>query len=189
MAAMGKSDYHREVRMFRGELTNTAAPGGRRTLKAPGFQWYSVKAEPGLRLYLDLTNLYLKGFRNAAQCYKFYGLADPASRGGAIINAVELAFLESYNSNGQRQGIGLPQDQPCTVTLQNLNDALTTMANGAFAAKAVDEQRLAVARCVVGIIEAARFVDVEEKIVDGTPITDRSWVHHVNQAKLFIDPP
>lgn len=189
MAEMTASDYRREVRMFRGELTNTAAPGGRRTLKGAGFQWYKVKAEDGLSLYIDLSNLYLKAFRNATNCYKFYSLPDPQSRGGAVINAVQLAFLESYNGNGPRQGIGLPQDSPCTITLGNLNNALSTMASAAFGAKNTDEQRLAIARCVVGLVEASRFVDVEDHIVAGTQITDRSWVNHVDQSKLFITPP
>lgn len=189
MAEMTESSYRREIRMFRGETTNTAVAGGRRTLKGAGFQWYKLKAEPGLSLYLDTANLYLKAFSNAAGCYKFKLLGDPATRGGVIINATELNFLESYNSNGQYKGIGLPQSETVTVKLQDLNYALTAMNAAGFGAKGEDEQRLAVARCVIGIVEAARFTDVEDQVVAGTPITDRSWANHVDKSKLFIDPP
>ena len=189
MSNMSAWEYRREIRMFRGELTNTAEPAGRRTLKGEGFQWYKVKAEPTVSLYLDLSNLYLKAFRNAYGCYKFYHEGNPRSRGGTIIDATELEFLESYNGNAGRRGIGLPQDLPCTVTLTNLNMAFETMAAERFAEKNVDEQRLAIVRCVVGIVEAARFKDVEDHVVAGTEITDRSWVNHVDPSKLFIEPP
>ena len=109
MSNMTAWEYRREIRMFRGELTNTAQPAGLRTLKGEGFQWYKVKAEPTVSLYLDLSNLYLKAFRNAHGYYKFYHEANPRSRGGTIIDATELQFLESYNGNAGRYGIGLPE--------------------------------------------------------------------------------
>jgi hypothetical protein len=182
--------YRREIRMFRGEMTNVGPPGGPRTLKGAGYQWYKVKAEPGLSLYFDTANLYMKAFKNPTGCYKFHSLPDPtAPRGGAIINATELDFLESYNGNGPRSGIGLPQDTPATITLQNLDFALAMLVADNFTGKAVDAQRLACARCVVAIVEAARFKDVEDHIVNGSQITDRSWVNHVNQASVMITPP
>ncbi len=189
MASMDPAAYRREVRMFRGELTNTAVGAGRRTLKGAGHQWYKVKAEPGLSLYHDTANLYMQAFRNSAGCYKFYNEANPAGRHGGIINAQTLSFLGSYNSSGGRDGLGRPQDQNTTVTLHNLNEALTAMASATFVNKTADAQRDVVAVVVIGLVEAARFTDVEDAVVNSTVITDRRWSHHGNAAAVFIQPP
>jgi hypothetical protein len=60
------------------------------------------------------------------------------------------------------------------------------MAAADFGTKNKDSQRLAIARVVIALCEGARFKDVENAIVAGTPITDRKWDKHVNQAAVLI---
>lgn len=76
-----------------------------------------------------------------------------------------------------------------TVTLTQLNNALATMAATGFNSKGLDEQRTAVGRVVIGIIEATRFKDVEDHVVAGTQITDRNWPNHADQAAVMIQAP
>jgi hypothetical protein len=189
MANMNDSQYRREVRMFRGEMSNTGAGGGPRSLKGAGFQWYKVKAEPGLSLYLDLSQLYLKAFRNALGTYKFYHEPDPQTKGGAIINATELQFVDSYNQKLGRAGLGYEQNEAVTVTLGALNNALSDLnrtAGAGFLGLSQALQRRACAFVVIGLVEVARFKDVEDHIVNGTVITDRNWPNHTNQAAVMI---
>jgi hypothetical protein len=42
---------------------------------------------------------------------------------------------------------------------------------------------------VIGIIEAARFKDVEDHVVAGTQITDRNSPNHADQAAVMIQAP
>jgi hypothetical protein len=184
MADMNSTAYRKELRMFRGALTD-ANPGGRRTLR-DGYQWYNVYAQDDLSLYIELSNLYLKGFRNGGGTYRFYKMPGTAALTRDIINATELPFLDSYNGNGGREGIGLDQSVARTITLANVNDALGVMAAADFGTKIKDSQRLAIARVVIALCEGARFKDVENAIVAGTPITDRKWDKHVNQAAVLI---
>jgi hypothetical protein len=190
MADMTRGNYHKEIRMFRGALTMPGGPQGRRALKpGAGFQWYNVYSEPTLFLYIQLASLYLKGFQNAGGTFKFHNELNPANGTlamGAIINATELPFLDSYNGNGGSDGIGLDQSTARTVTLFDLNQALGIMANATFATKSTAEQRLNIARVVIGMIEGARFQDVEDAVAAGTPITDRKWDKHTNQAAVRI---
>jgi len=72
-----------------------------------------------------------------------------------IINATMLQFVGSYNSVGVFPGLGYPQTETVTVTLTELNTALTMMASTGFATKQLKAQRDAVARVVIGLIEAA----------------------------------
>jgi Ribosome inactivating protein len=76
-----------------------------------------------------------------------------------------------------------------TVTLTQLNNALATMVAAGFNTKDMAEQRAAVGRVVIGIIEAARFKDVEDHVVAGTQITDRNWPNHADQAAVMIQAP
>ncbi len=192
MAQMTENSYRAEVEAFRADMSRgPASRGAKRTLYGKGTNWYSVRAEPGLKLYCLMENLYLKAFQNSHASFKFYGAVSPGSVEpfGQIINATELSFLDSYNSSGNRAGLGCPQDQPVTVTLTQLNNALETMAAAGFNTKDVEEQRIAVARVVIGIIEAARFKDVEDHVVAGTKITDRNWPNHKDKAAVMIQAP
>lgn len=182
MADMNATNYRKELRMFRGALTNAGPPGGRRTLRA-GFAWYNVYAEPSLFLYIELGKLYLKAFRNAGGVYKFYHEPQPV---GTPIAATELPFYDSYNGKDGREGIGLDQTVARTVTLFDVNNALTVMAAEDFGAKNKDSQRLSIAQVVIALCEGARFKDVENAVVAGIPITDRKWDKHVNQAAVLI---
>jgi hypothetical protein len=192
MAQMTENSYRAEVEAFRANMSRgPESRGAKRTLYGRGTNWYSVCAEPGLKLYCLMENLYLKAFQNSHASFKFYGAANPGSVEpfGQIINATQLDFIDSYNSANGRVGLGFPQDQPVTVTLTQLNNALATMAATGFNSKGLDEQRTAVGRVVIGIIEAARFKDVEDHVVAGTQITDRNWPNHADQAAVMIQAP
>lgn len=192
MADLNATKYRKELRMFRGALTNVAAnpaTSTRRTLKGAGFAWYNVYEEPTLDLYIELKGLYLKAFRNPAGCYKFWQVPDPVSAPGTIINATQLPFSEHYNKRGPTDGLGLDQDRNVTVTLSDVGMSLGVMASGSFGTKTVSEQKLCIARVVIALIEGARFKDMENAIVAGTPIPDRKWGKHENSGAILIAPP
>jgi hypothetical protein len=192
MAQMTENSYRAEVEAFRADMSRgPASRGAKRTLYGRGTNWYSMRAEPGLKLFCLMENLYLKAFQNSHASFKFYGAPSPGSVEpfGQIINATQLDFLDSYNSAGGRVGLGFPQDQPVTVTLTQLNNALATMVATGFNTKDMAEQRAAVGRVVIGIIEAARFKDVEDHVVAGTQITDRNSPNHADQAAVMIQAP
>lgn len=191
MATMNASAYRQEVEWFRSSMTKTPDSRGkpRTTYNSnTGAEWYSVRAEPGVKLYCLVKNLYLKAFQNTHATFKFTGTGDPfgVEPYSQPITATTLPFLDSYNSKNGVKGLGFEQGSPVTITLTDLNNALSGMASANFATQNVDTQRATIARVVIGLIEAARFKDVEDQIVEGTPITDRRWEGHLNASAVMI---